>query len=981
MIFELLYTSAPKGLKPGSKGYCTVLVTEGAPSALQERLEGFSGYRHLFDPGSSSNPVTYAHRIIAVSGSKWHVLSRVADYGADYSQRSNLIAHHVAISSDEIGQFPFGPATLMLSPTLFRTQWQGEPRRINEAETRGRVSAPINQVKIARTWASATGDGGWAGRLVQLTQDSKHQIPIVYAPGANVLQLVEEAACLMPPEQQWDKTFNTFFTRSAEECVWRCFHADVPESKGLAGTEFDLERIRTEGLKAGQENPYVLAARNGTPTVNRTPNVSQKSNTEKHATNAGRTESARNSLLKKKEEKAEIRAKEKADEDFLSKTGLSQAKIATPIVPPPAVVSPPKVAAGSPPPVLATRTNDELRDVIAEASAIHSQRKQKGRKENPTYIVKWALAACVVIIGGMLLTQTLKMRSASKMQNADLNDKEQNEEGQLSLIESKEKPADNPIAQKPASIKAETKGEAKPGDTAKVDSKAGGSTKPESKSGDTAKVETKADNAAKPEPKSGDAAKVETKVANAAKSESKPVDAAKIDSKMDKIDKTETQTTNAPKVDGKQPEEKSKKSDKEQGETRLVVAERDWTTPKYDKELLVLNLKSILEKKADANKTNYEKIRKSGVELRIPAEFQAKDLEIHYPLYIDAKSRLKIKENKGSFVVVDLPAKPENSEIPNLDSLCLAYIQSKVNASKRIQLFEPVEIIKKPDFIKNKKGEVEELGYVIASNQTADAYFERIRRRKVNEGPNASVEYLSHDKQFVITNGISKKIMTEKWQAQNKSKEGGKPFLMIASPKYRDAEAQKKIVSNNIIVLSFDKYTVHMPFNFIETDKTRERIANLEKQIYSSKSLSFKLNADLNSLKRSLNGFEKKKYIFESLVETGSASDVHKYLDILSKEFGPNGDIKPYENEDFMRELLDYRQVDLGPTNKTAQKDDIAKEAKKQLDAIRSQIISAQKHIFENAPGFYVYFNIPKEAEKTTAKLLMYFYSPNDGSL
>ena len=60
MTQELIYTSAPRGLKPGSHGFCTVAVTQGMPPNLAERLEALSGYRHVYppqDPQAELNPI------------------------------------------------------------------------------------------------------------------------------------------------------------------------------------------------------------------------------------------------------------------------------------------------------------------------------------------------------------------------------------------------------------------------------------------------------------------------------------------------------------------------------------------------------------------------------------------------------------------------------------------------------------------------------------------------------------------------------------------------------------------------------------------------------------------------------------------------------------------------------------------------------------------------------------------------------------
>ena len=66
MSQELIYTSAPRGLKPGSQGFCTVVSTQGISASLVQRLEALSGYRHVFppqDPNARLNPVLFSHLI------------------------------------------------------------------------------------------------------------------------------------------------------------------------------------------------------------------------------------------------------------------------------------------------------------------------------------------------------------------------------------------------------------------------------------------------------------------------------------------------------------------------------------------------------------------------------------------------------------------------------------------------------------------------------------------------------------------------------------------------------------------------------------------------------------------------------------------------------------------------------------------------------------------------------------------------------
>ncbi len=100
MSQELLYTSAPRGLKPGSSGFCTVASTQGMAAPLASALESLSAYRHVFRPGDPQvhrNPIAYSHVRLNAGGRTYCVLSRVADYGQDYSGRTNKLAHHVAL--------------------------------------------------------------------------------------------------------------------------------------------------------------------------------------------------------------------------------------------------------------------------------------------------------------------------------------------------------------------------------------------------------------------------------------------------------------------------------------------------------------------------------------------------------------------------------------------------------------------------------------------------------------------------------------------------------------------------------------------------------------------------------------------------------------------------------------------------------------------------------------------------------------------
>lgn len=80
MGLELIYTSARKGLKPGSIGFCTVAMSRQLSPSLAAALESLSGYRHLFMAGHASyaqNPVNFCHYLVPDRGRLVRVIARI----------------------------------------------------------------------------------------------------------------------------------------------------------------------------------------------------------------------------------------------------------------------------------------------------------------------------------------------------------------------------------------------------------------------------------------------------------------------------------------------------------------------------------------------------------------------------------------------------------------------------------------------------------------------------------------------------------------------------------------------------------------------------------------------------------------------------------------------------------------------------------------------------------------------------------------
>jgi len=169
-MYELIYTSAPRGLKPGSQGFCTVACSAGMPPNLIVRLEALSGYRHLFPQETKNgvNPVAYSYLVLHIGGAERHILSRIADAGLDYTHRANKLAHHLVLEPQELPAA--GPAAVFSQKNLFLQTWSGEPKMISNPRTLPKIeSFP----RVCTYWRQMTGDAGWGGVLAETVKDGR----------------------------------------------------------------------------------------------------------------------------------------------------------------------------------------------------------------------------------------------------------------------------------------------------------------------------------------------------------------------------------------------------------------------------------------------------------------------------------------------------------------------------------------------------------------------------------------------------------------------------------------------------------------------------------------------------------------------------------------------------------------------------------------------------------------------------------------
>ncbi|MPM14108.1 hypothetical protein SDC9_60468 [bioreactor metagenome] len=247
-MFELVYTSAPRGLFPGRSGYATVALSAGMPPNLVTPVENLSGYSFTCRAGqfrAELNPVCCSYLKLHYGNLTLRVASRIAPNGLDYSGRNNKIAHHLIFESpEELAAIPGGACNLFRGGDNFLTDYREAPR---ELPIRRITHSGLPATLPARAWQNHTGDAGWAGvAAARLQADPAQPFYVVYPAGTEVavlLELAAEISALLPTEDRDDFTFSTFFSK--EQPGAHCFLRMIPDFSPLLG---NLRRFHAAAL-------------------------------------------------------------------------------------------------------------------------------------------------------------------------------------------------------------------------------------------------------------------------------------------------------------------------------------------------------------------------------------------------------------------------------------------------------------------------------------------------------------------------------------------------------------------------------------------------------------------------------------------------------------------------------------------------------------------------------------------------------------
>ena len=248
MAFQLVYTSAAKLLDAGRSGYGTVARSKSITPLVVSAIERVSQFANL--RGLDRNRVIHVHRRITAGSNRFHILTRIVDAGADYTGRTNHLAHHLVISQEEAARAAARGTTpadvLRQFPWLDR--WDGAARFFDANE-----DVPLDHFRPdgrnsgSQSWAALTGNPAHA-RL--LSWEAAPRTGVLVVPAAlDTLHLLAEALAEFGP-QSWSRSFTTSLETTDElsELEWVISTPSAfPEIQSRCGsrTLFDLTHPQT----------------------------------------------------------------------------------------------------------------------------------------------------------------------------------------------------------------------------------------------------------------------------------------------------------------------------------------------------------------------------------------------------------------------------------------------------------------------------------------------------------------------------------------------------------------------------------------------------------------------------------------------------------------------------------------------------------------------------------------------------------------
>ena len=199
MSYQLIHTSALNLLDSQASGYGTVARSETLPWVLSSKLGALSVFREPRGGAATAGP-QFSYHIIEHGAGSWHVLTCVQPAGADYSGRACHIAHHLALTHDEVAAMlanplrptPAGLTLALLCTGFWKSSWKGAPAYIAEEPELSPGDLP--DATAQPTWKRLTGHK--ANARAFFTAPFDRECLITVAPGTpvqDVLSLFHES--------------------------------------------------------------------------------------------------------------------------------------------------------------------------------------------------------------------------------------------------------------------------------------------------------------------------------------------------------------------------------------------------------------------------------------------------------------------------------------------------------------------------------------------------------------------------------------------------------------------------------------------------------------------------------------------------------------------------------------------------------------------------------------------------------------------
>ena len=261
MALELIYTSAPRGLRAGTSGYCTVAQTRGLREDLAAALERRSLFAH---ESKGESPVYFSFRNVSLGGSNWRVLSRARDAGLDFTGRRHFLVHHLILemAEDVAG---IQPAEILLGWKGWCETWNGGPEEL-VARRPEALFRDLNQIRLpAQGWKRETGDAAWAVAVHGMPS------PVGWLAGQlapeELLGLMGESTAVLEAKQKGQSWLVPLDVGGAanpvpKDCLWSG-RTPWPGSGKPAGVRSVLRLEDCRGKLAGGPPEEILLARTG----------------------------------------------------------------------------------------------------------------------------------------------------------------------------------------------------------------------------------------------------------------------------------------------------------------------------------------------------------------------------------------------------------------------------------------------------------------------------------------------------------------------------------------------------------------------------------------------------------------------------------------------------------------------------------------------------------------------------------------------